>query len=170
MYIPTKFEITNKEEIYKFIQEHSFGQLISLVDKQIFATHMPFYLSEDRSQIFGHLAKQNPQHQELEGQEVLIVLQGPHDYISPAWFDSPGVPTWNYQAVHIYGQCRTFENTAKLKELVEIHTSKYEASSRQPWQPDYNPSMLNAIVGIEVKINKIQCKFKLSQNRSPKDR
>jgi transcriptional regulator len=170
MYIPKHFEINDKSEIFAFVEANAFGQLISNVDGRLYSTHLPFLLSKDRSKITGHLALQNPQLAEIDMQEVLVTLEGAHDYISPAWYSSPGVPTWNYQAVHIYGQCSTFRSAEKLEEIVNALTKKYEATSPTPWQPDYKPSMLGAIVGVEVIINEVQCKYKLSQNRSIKDR
>ncbi len=170
MYIPKHFEVTDKEEIFAFVEANAFGQLISNVNGRLFSTHLPFLLSEDRSKIIGHLALQNPQHAEIDGQEVLITLEGAHDYISPTWYSSPGVPTWNYQAVHIYGECKVFRDIKELQDIVNALTNKYEAAFEKPWQPEYNPSMLGAIVGVEVTINEIQCKYKLGQNRSSQDR
>ena len=169
MYIPKHFEVTDEKEIFSFIEDNAFGQLVSLVEGRLFSTHIPFLLSEDKTKIIGHLAAQNPQHSDLNEQEVLVTLEGTHDYISPAWYNSPGVPTWNYQAVHIYGQCKVFRNAEKLKRVVDTLTNKYEAAFEKPWQAEYNSSMLGAIVGIEVSIREIQCKYKLSQNRSVQD-
>ena len=118
----------------------------------------------------GHLALQNPQYAELEGQEVLISIEGPHDYISPSWYNSPGVPTWNYQAVHIYGHCTVSKSSEDIEEIVNALTAKFEAAFETPWEPEYKSTMLNAIVGIEVSIDEIQCKYKLSQNRSAEDK
>ena len=169
MYIPKHFEVTNKDEMYAFIEANAFGQLISNVDGRFFSTHMPFLLSEDKATIYGHLAKQNPQLSDVDEQEILITLEGAHDYISPSWYSSPGVPTWNYQAVHIYGYVKVFTDTKKLKVMVDTLTGKYESTFEQPWQPEYKASMLNAIVGLEIKISEISCKYKLSQNRSAQD-
>jgi len=169
VYIPKHFEVTDEDEIFAFIEANAFGQLISHVGGRLFSTHLPFLLSENKSKMVGHLARQNPQYSELEGQEVLVSLEGPHDYISPAWYSSPGVPTWNYQAVHIYGVCKVFRDAEELKNLVDALTNKYEAAFEKPWQPEYKSSILGAIVGIEVSINEIQCKYKLSQNRSSRD-
>ena len=170
MYIPKHFEVTDQDEIFAFIEENAFGQLTSLVEGRLFATHLPFLVSDDKSKIIGHVARQNPQHLELDGQEALLSLVGPHDYISPAWYTGPGVPTWNYQAVHIYGKCKIFREAEQLKQVVDALTCKYEASFEKPWQPQYKPSMLGAIVGIEISIDEIQCKYKLSQNRSSQDK
>ena len=170
MYIPKQFEITDQTEIYKFIEANAFGQLISSVQGRPFSTHMPFLVSDDRQKLTGHLAKQNPQYQEIEGQEVLVTLQGAHDYISPSWYSSPGVPTWNYQTVHVYGICTVFSNPESLKEVVDALTNKYESRFKEPWQPQYKASMLAAIVGLDITIKEIQCTYKLSQNRSSQDR
>ncbi len=170
MYIPQHFEITDTNEIFAFVESNAFGQLISSVQGRPFSTHMPFLISEDRQKIVGHVAKQNPQHSQIDGQEVLVTFQGPHDYISPSWYNTPGVPTWNYQSVHIYGACKVFTDPEALKRVVESLTNKYESGFQEPWIPEYKTSMLGAIVGLEITIKEVQCKFKLSQNRSSKDR
>ena len=169
MYIPPHFEVTDKPEIFTFIEANAFGQLISTLEGRFFSTHMPFLLGANHNFLLGHLARANPQWRDIEEQEVLITLQGPHDYISPSWYRSPGVPTWNYQAVHIYGKCEIFEEDTKLIQVVDKLTEKFESSFEQPWQPDYKASMLSAIVGIEIEVTEIQCKYKLSQNRSDED-
>lgn len=170
MYIPRHFEIDDKEEAFAFIEANAFGQLISTVSGRLFSSHIPFLLDADGSKVVGHLAQENPQHKELDQAEVLVTFQGPHDYISPSWYSAPGVPTWNYQAVHLYGQCRVFHNPEKLKSIVDSLTNKYESSLREPWRPSYKPAMLGAIVGVEIQVSEIQCKYKLSQNRSDQDR
>ena len=95
MYVPEHFEVTDADEIFAFVAANAFGQLISKVDGRFFSTHIPFLLSADRTKLLGHMARPNPQHLELDNQQVLVTFQGPHDYISPAWYASPGVPTWN---------------------------------------------------------------------------
>ncbi len=171
MYIPKHFEVTDREEMVSFIEANGFGQLISLVDGTLFSTHIPFILSEDRSKMIGHVAKQNPQWKSIDGQTALITLEGPHDYVSPSWYSTPNLPpTWNYQAIHIYGQSSTIHDTKKLKVLVHSLADKYESSFDEPWQPSYDEAMLTGIVGIELVITDIQCKYKLSQNRTEKDR
>ena len=169
MYIPKHFEVTDRDVLCAFINENAFGQLVSTVGGKLFSTHMPFLLSDDKTRLTGHVARLNPQHAELDGQEVLVTLQGPHDYISPSWYASAGVPTWNYQAVHIYGRGRVFDDTDALRSVVAALTEKYEAAYERPWQPDYKAAMLSAIVGVEVTISEIQGKFKLSQNRPAQD-
>lgn len=169
MYIPHHFDTTDRSEVISFIEANAFGQLVSMVEGRLFSTHLPLLLKSDGNRLLGHLARANPQWECFEDQEVLITLQGPHDYISPSWYCSPGVPTWNYQTVHIYGKCRIFEDATKLKQVVDELTEKFESTFNDPWQPDYADTMLRGIVGIEVEITEIQCKYKLSQNRSQED-
>jgi len=169
MFMPKSFDIKDDLKIFSFINENSFGQLISTVEGRIFSTHIPFLLSDDKKSLFAHIAKQNPQHLDIQNQEVLITLNGPHDYISPSWYKKSGVPTWNYQTVHIYGTCEIFSNTDALKDIVDSLTSRYESKFKNPWIPNYKASMLSAIIGLKINITDIQCKFKLSQNKSIED-
>lgn len=169
MYIPKNFQIGNEAEIFDFIQNNAFGQLVSNVNGRLFSTHLPVLLSDDKKYLVGHLARANPQHLQLEGQEVLVTLTGPHGYISPSWYENPGVPTWNYQAVHIYARARVFDDREKLMSVVEALTLQYERHQPEPWRPAYNEAMLKAIIGIELEIEEIQCKFKLGQNRVQED-
>lgn len=169
MYVPKHFEISEAEEIYAFLDANAFGQLISLQDGRLTAAHLPFLVSEDRKHLHCHLARQNAQWQQLEGQQVLITFLGPHDYISPSWYQTAGVPTWNYQALHIYGCCRVFDDSAQLASLVDTLSQRYESGFETPWEPQYREAMLKAIVGVDIEIEDIQCKYKLSQNRPAED-
>jgi len=169
MYVPRHFEVSDTNEIFAFLDANAFGQLVSRQDDEIMASHLPFLLAADRQHLLCHLARQNPQWQQLEGQQVLITFQGAHDYISPSWYQNPGVPTWNYQAVHIYGRCRVFEDAETLAEVVEALSQRYESGFEKPWQPQYRDAMLKAIVGVEITIDEVQCKYKLSQNRPAAD-
>ena len=138
MYLPEHFEVTNRDEIFEFVDTNTFGQLISPVDGRPYSTHMPFLVSEDRQRLIGHVAKQNPHHSQVDGEEVLVTFQGPHDYISPSWYNSPGVPTWNYQAVHIYGVCSVFTDADKMKKVVDSLTN-----TSQNLRSHINPNMMH---------------------------
>ena len=169
MYIPKHFEITDETEISKFIEANSFGQLISLIDTAIVSTHIPFFFDTESGVLLGHMAKANPQWQQIQKQKVLVTLQGEHAYVSPSWYESAGVLTWNYQAVHIEGIAESFTDPEKLKRVINTLTEENESGYPNPWQCDYAASMLRGIIGIEISITSIQCKFKLSQNRSVQD-
>ena len=169
MYIPKHFEIIDETEISKFIKANSFGQLISLHNDAIVSTHVPFLFNAGSRVLLSHLARANPQWQQIQKQKVLVTLQGSHSYVSPSWYESAGVPTWNYQAVHIEGIAESFTDPDKLKIVVDTLTEQNEADYPIPWKPNYAASMLRGIIGIEISITSIQCKFKLSQNRSKQD-
>ncbi len=177
MYIPKDNQNENQEEIRAFIEENGFGILVSIVEKKHWATHIPLKLftRPDGVEVLeGHIAKANPQWQELiDGQEVLVIFNGPHAYISSSWYDHINVPTWNYLAVHAYGKYRKVEGDALIAALSRL-TDKYEAASVKPvsvadYSSEFMKSHLRALVGFEIEITDIQAKYKLSQNRDDKN-
>jgi transcriptional regulator len=171
MYTPKHFEVTAPETLAAFIDAHSFGALITAPHGRPSASHVPFLLDRARNVLHCHLARANPQWQELaDAAEVLVIFTGPHGYVSPTWYAAPGVPTWNYTAVHVYGAARILDDPGHTARHVEALAAKYERGSPAPWVPDYDPRRLGGIVGIEIGIRSIEGKFKLSQNRSAADR
>lgn len=178
MYLPGHFEEEHQDKLTGFIRQHSFGLLVSRHEQRPFASHLPFLHESGeggRGKLLGHMARANPQWQSLaDGQEVLVVFQGPHAYISPSWYDAPGVPTWNYAVVHVCGTARLIEDGSGLWRLLQRMTEHYEAAFEQPWQPKLSETervrLLGMIVGFEIEVTDIQGKFKLSQNRSPQIR
>ena len=169
MFNPSYFRIDDRSEMLSFLKANNFGLLISTHDGEPCASHLPFLPNEDGSILLCHLARPNPQWQSLDGQRVLVTLQGPHDYISPTWYQNPGVPTWNYQALHIYGTCRVIDDVDETRALVNALAAYHEAGSDSPWVPEYGDAMLKAIVGVEITVDDMQCKYKLSQNRPEAD-
>lgn len=168
MYIPSHFRVDDRELMDRFILENSFGLLVSTEGGAPVASHLPFHYKDNT--LLCHVAKANPQWQDLEGQRVLVIFPGPHAYVSPTWYAGPGVPTWNYQAVHVYGRATCFHDEARLGKLVQTLSSLHESSSDSPWNGEFDSRMLQAIVGIEVNIENIRGKYKLSQNKSEQDR
>lgn len=170
MYVPKHFEVQDEAELLSFISANGFGQLISLVEGRLFSTPLPFVLSDDNLKLITHVARQNSQAGDLDGQEVLISLMGPHAYISPTWYEkSGGVPTWNYQSVQVYGTAKVVNERDRNKEIVELMSTQFENDLSDPWDMQYPTQMLDAILGIEISISEIQGKYKLSQNRLAKD-
>lgn len=170
MYIPEHFHVEDEAEIDHFIAHNGFAQVISTVAGELFATHLPLLYRRDERKLVGHIARANPQWQELDGQRVLVVLAGPHDYVSPSWYTGPGVPTWNYQAVHVTGIARSLSDPEQLESIIRSLTSQYESRFDSPWVPTFEASKVRGIIGIEIAIEQIQCKYKLSQNRSSVER
>ena len=177
MYIPEHFKETNSERISVLIESNSFGMLVTAPDGVPFVSHLPFMFDRTASpkgKLLCHMARANPQWQHFSScGEVLAVFQGPHAYVSPSWYSSPGVPTWNYAVVHLRGKPRLIESESELEVLVERLTHVYESHMLSPWKPNLagerRTKLLNMIVGFEIDITDIQAKFKLSQNRPPED-
>ncbi len=139
---------------------------------------LPFLLEigdDGVAKLLGHMARANPQWQSFNnGDQVLVIFQGRHAYISPSWYLSPGVPTWNYAAVHVYGTARTIDDAQSVRGLLERLTIEHDAHLSQLWEPGIPQAhfdrMLGAIVAFEIRIARIEGKFKLSQNRPEQDR
>jgi transcriptional regulator len=139
---------------------------------------LPFifdHAAGSKGKLLCHMARANPQWQHFSScGEILAVFQGPHAYVSPSWYSSPGVPTWNYAVVHLRGKPRLIESESELEALIERLTHIYESHTPNPWKPNLSgerrTKLLNMIVGFEIEITEIQAKFKLSQNRPPEDR
>ncbi|MBE7551144.1 MAG: FMN-binding negative transcriptional regulator [Anaerolineales bacterium] len=173
MYIPKAFAETNSEKLFAFIEANSFGILFSQHNGQPFATHLPFLVersTESPGWLWGHLARANPHWHDLAG-EVLIVFPGPHAYISPAWYEEENVvPTWNYLAVHVYGQLSLVQEDERLLKIVGDSVKFYEAARPAPWALDasanYIHKMLKGIVGFKIEITRLEGKWKLNQNHS----
>lgn len=169
MYTPKAFAETDPEALRAFIHAHGFGTLVTHTADGLHVSHVPMYLEEDA--LLGHLAAANPQCAHLQaGARAVCIFQGPHGYVSPAWYANPGVPTWNYAAVHATGRAEAITDLAIVKEIVETLTGQYEQGRESPWQPDYPARMLEAVVGFRVPIVELTGKFKLSQNRPAGDR
>ncbi len=172
MYIPSHFQQSDPAVLHEFIERHSFGLLISVLDEGLFATHIPFLLQRTAGasgHLVGHLARANPQWRELEGRDVLAVFSGPHAYVSPAWYEAQNVvPTWNYLAVHAQGPCRLIEDEDELAQLLCHTVGFYEQAMPNPWtidpQSDFFRKVQRQVVGFRVEIRNLEGKWKLNQN------
>ncbi len=171
MYIPSHFRESDERVLAEFIDAYSFGTLVTVEGALPFASHLPFLHDREGRTLHAHVARGNPQWQHVAANaDVLVMFQGPHGYVSPTWYAEPGVPTWNYTAVHVYGRARVLDDAAATGRHVEKLAARFERGSAAPWVPDYDARRLAGIVGIEIAIGEIQGKFKLSQNRSAEDR
>jgi transcriptional regulator len=173
MYVPKHFSQTDPDQLVQLMREFNFGTLITCVEGVPYASHIPFLISRNESGdiiLSGHVAKSNPHWQMFGGDDSLIVFQGPHTYISPSWYETPGVPTWNYAAVHVTGIPQIVSGQDALYDIVIELSEQHEASNPAPWIPDFPDNMLTAIVGFTIRAKRIEGKYKLSQNRSEQDR
>ncbi|MHB1058318.1 MAG: FMN-binding negative transcriptional regulator [Rhodanobacter sp.] len=171
MYVPKHFEVTRTEALQGLIRTYPFATLVTHDAGGLAANHLPFELVD--GVLHGHVARGN-ELAGLDGAEVLLVFHGPDGYISPNWYPSKHetgreVPTWNYAVVHVHGRLKVIDDAAWLRRLLETLTDRHEAGQPQPWKvsdapDDHIEKSLRAIVGLEVAIERIDGKFKLSQN------
>ena len=172
MYIPDVFAEADLNKLHDFIEQNSFGVLVSQVDGLPFATHLPFLLQRTagpHGTLIGHLARANSQWQEASGQPALAIFSGPHAYISPTWYEAEQVvPTWNYAAVHAYGCIQIVADRGPLLEIVQGMVQVFEQALPRPWELDpsgtFAERMLAQIVGFRIEVEKIEGKWKLNQN------
>jgi transcriptional regulator len=178
MYCPPAFREERPEVLYEIIRAHSFGTLVSHVEGELFASHVPFLLDADRGPhgtLLAHVARANPQWQAFGGEGVLAIFQGPHAYVSPSWYETElSVPTWNYAVVHARGVPRLLDD-AGLQSVIERLVETYEASLSPRWSMARLPAefverLSRAIVGFEIEITRLDGKLKMSQNRPAADR
>ena len=179
MYTPNAFRVTEFDALSSFIEQYDFATIVSSPATGLVASHVPVIL--DRSQpvavLRAHFARANEHWHAFDGSsEALIMFQGPHAYVSPSWYKtSPAVPTWNYAAVHVYGKPTIVEGAEPANALLRTLVAKYENHREKPWRmedagAEFIERLTAAIVTFEIPIDRIEGKFKLSQNRSDEDR
>ncbi|WP_338780442.1 FMN-binding negative transcriptional regulator [Metabacillus sp. FJAT-52054] len=169
MYIPKHFELNDKEAMYHLMKENSFATFFSHHNGEPFASHLPLTIDETEGMIYGHFALPNPQWRDAENQQVLIVFQGPHCYISPAWYGTDkAVPTWNYTAVHVYGELELLKEKNDilevLSQLVRQHEPADSSYQMEDIEPGYIENLSKGIAAFKIRITKMEGKAKLSQN------
>lgn len=182
MYCPGIFREDRPDVLRQTIRSNPLGLLISQGPDGLSANPLPFEVVETEAGdlLRAHLAHANPQVADLAaGAEVLVVFQGPQGYVSPSWYASKAlnprvVPTWNYIVVQARGQPRLVRDAAWLRTQIEHLTAEQEAGVASSWRVDDAPddfvtSQLSLIVGLELKIDSLAGKWKLSQNRSDAD-
>ena len=177
MYTPSHFHEDRPEVLHALIREFPLATLVTTTPTGLTATHIPFLL--DNGVLRGHVARANPIASAANAAAIAI-FHGPQHYISPAWYaskqaDPRVVPTWNYIAVHAHGPIRPFTDKTRLLEIVADLTSHFESQRSNPWSihdapPEYIDKLLNAITGIEIPIERLEGKWKVSQNRPDEDR
>jgi len=171
MYIPAAFKIKDIAEMIEVIQENSFATLFSTHEGLPYATHLPLLLNDTNDCLIGHFAKGNPQWKDIENQKVLAVFHGPHCYISPSWYETnQAVPTWNYVAVHVYGEIELIEHSDELMKSFNNMIEKYEhdhSTYSLTHVDEQLVSNLNkGVQGFKLKIISMEGKKKLSQDHS----
>ncbi len=181
MYTPPFF---GKEDTAALHAAMAGAGLAPLITTGLEASHVPMLLDADagpNGTLYGHLARANRQWERASPSELaLAVFLGPDSYVSPGWYPSKAqtgkvVPTWNYVAIHAHGPVRFFDGASALHGLVSKLTARHENGRDQPWNvddapADFTQAQLKAIVGFALSIERLEGKWKMSQNRSAADR
>ena len=182
MYLPRTFEETDSAKLNDFIARHPLATLVRMNENGLCADHIPMLIEAEAAGVVlrGHVARANPLWCDLgAGAQALAIFQDAGGYITPSWYASKRetgkvVPTWNYIAVHAYGTARAVDDAQWLREFLTRLTAAHESHRQPPWlltdaPEDYIATQLKAIVGIELRVTRIEGKWKMSQNRLPHD-
>jgi len=182
MYIPHFNAMDDPDEIRRFVEAAGTAEIVTVgADGTPLATLLPILWSGDGATVIAHMARANPHWREISGEaRCLAIVAGPDAYISPAWYAAKAehgrvVPTWNYSAVHLTGTVRVHDDPEWTREAVTALTDRHEGRRQDPWAVTDAPSTyidknLKSIVGLQMTVERVEAKAKLSQNRSEADR
>ncbi len=182
MYVPAHFN-PDDSAVHELLARMGAADLITMTAHGLMATMLPLLYDEPGpdgvARLVGHVARNNDQWREPVQGDALVIVRGPDAYVSPAWYATKRehgrvVPTWNYVTAHVYGELAIHDDAAWVEALVRRLTDRHEGARPEPWSVDdapgaYIAGQLRAIVGVEVRITRVEGKFKLSQNRSRAD-
>jgi len=180
MWTPPAFAEHDPDVIAAMIESARLGVLVTHGAGGLVGTHLPFLFERAPMKLVGHIARANPHHQIAGDGEALVILAGPEAYVSPDWYPSKAVdgrqvPTWNYEAVHLYGTLDWFDDRDGLLDVVERLSAKHERGRARPWTvadapADYVEKLLRGIVGVTLTVTRVEAKRKLGQNKPEADR
>ena len=179
LYVP-RFNVMDLDDVRPFVEAVATAQLVTVgEDGAPDATFLPVLWEGDR--LVGHLARANRHWRRMvDGSPALAIVTGPDTYVSPSWYASKAehgkvVPTWNYSVVHLRGAVVVHDAPEWVRSLVTRLTDRHEADRAERWRvtdapSDYVDRNLRPIVGVEILVESVEAKAKLSQNRSDEDR
>lgn len=170
-YPPPHHQDSNKDHMIEVIRTYPLATLISVKDEEPLVTHLPLMYNDGK--LIGHIDKFNPQAELLrDGNKVTLIFGGPQSYISPSVYTTPQFPTWNYIKVHLKGTATSIEDSNRVKQSIVSMTDYLEAPEHKFRLPLDHPRMdvlIDYIKGFEISIIHWEGKFKLSQDKCPKD-
>jgi len=176
MYIPRLYREEDRGKILEFLRQNGFATLVAYDGEKPTASHLLTEVLEDGDRLFvnGHMSRANLLWKTFEKNlEVLVIFQGAHTYISPTWYNHVNVPTWNYQAVHVYGKPRIVTDHDETYNLLKKLIERHEAGSHYRLETlphDFVEKEIKGIVAFQIEVTRIEANYKLSQNRDDKDR
>lgn len=174
MYIPRLYRQEDRAEILAFLHQHNFPALVSYDGQKPIATHIPVEIVEgpgEQITILSHMARANKQWHSFGEDEVLLIFQGAHTYVSARWYNHVNVSTWNYMILHVYGRVRPVEGQ-ELYDLLSRLVQRYEGGTEYSLEglpQDYVARELQAVYGFAIEVTRIDAAYKLSQNREDED-
>lgn len=176
MYVPAHFKQDDPAELRRLMREHSFATLVTVGhDGAPFASHLPILIEDgEDGTLFlrTHMARANPQWKHFlpDGPEALAIFHGPHALVHSNWYDSaPNVPTWNYAVVHAYGPVRLTEDAETTRGIAYRLVAQHTPDMR-PIPEEYERRLLAAVVTFELRVTRLEGKYKLNQNKAEADR
>lgn len=178
MYIPRHFSIEDPAA-QQFLENLKSGHLVTNTSQGMLSTMIPVTFDKTLHSIIGHVARGNSQWSEKTTQDALFISAPVDSYISPSWYASKQehgkvVPTWDYMLAHVYGELIIHDDVDWLRKAVSNLTDSFEAGRTKPWKlddapEDYVAGQLRAIVGVELKVARLEVSFKMSQNKTKDD-
>ncbi len=172
MYLPKHFSESDQNIINEIIHKYDFATVITKTNNDIEISHIPLLLDKTKNKLIGHIARANPIYNLANSGaiDVKIIFNGPHGYISNKYYSNPddNVPTWNYVAIHIDGKLSVVDGNESISKILDKQFSVYESNDIN-WESSKISKMVNGIVGIQINIENVVAKFKLSQNKSLED-
>ncbi len=184
MYVNPRHRLSPRDALFDLVTSHPLGAWVCVAHGGLIANHVPFLLDRSRGPngtLIGHVARANTVWREIDPTTPSVVMfRGPQHYITPGWYPGKAqhgkvVPTWNYVVAHAHGTARAMHDRAWMLDMLHRLTQAHEARQAQPWRVDDAPAafidnMLNAIVGIEIPIDRLDGKLKASQDEELQDR
>lgn len=168
-----RFLMTDPDEVKRLIRQHPWATIVSSTSKGLVASHYPVLLDEVKDDIvlLSHVGRPDDELHELGEHEVLVIIQGPHDYVSPSWY-APGevVPTWNHVTAHLYGVPEILSeesNYTVLSRLTDHFEQHYEHGRSLSEDEEGTRKMAKGTKGFRVRITRFEARAKLSQNKAP---
>ncbi|RNB81242.1 FMN-binding negative transcriptional regulator [Brevibacillus fluminis] len=173
MFIPKPYRQNDQQKLLTFMRAYPFATIVTGGGSNPLATHLPFIVERENDEVklVSHMALANPQWKALRDQEeVLVIFQGPHAYITPAFYNTPlGVPTWNYASVHAYGTPVIRSGTEGVVQTLLKTISAFEPGYQTQWEnipSEYAGKLMGELVAFEIRVTSLEGAFKLSQDKT----